>query len=78
MLVEHEVARETTQLPGLRICGAATGNVAQMEPTGALPSTELEEMRAWLKNTEELEELRALWELKARYEAGEPIAIQSL
>jgi hypothetical protein len=46
VLVEHEVARETTQLPGLRICSAATGNVAQMELTSASPSTELEEMRA--------------------------------
>jgi hypothetical protein len=46
VLVEHKVVRETTQLPRLQICSAATGNVAQIEPTSALLSTELEEMRA--------------------------------
>lgn len=75
---EHEVARETTQSPGLRIRGVAAANLAQAEPTDASPSTELEEMRAWLKRTEELEELRALRELRARYEAGDLTAIQSL
>lgn len=62
----------------MRIRGVAGANLAQNEPSGTTQSTELEEMRAWIKNTEELEELRALRELKARYEAGDLAAIQSL
>ena len=39
-------------------------------------SEELQEMRAWLENTQAQEELRVLRELRARYEAGDTTAVR--
>ncbi|KAF1361305.1 hypothetical protein EJ07DRAFT_154628 [Lizonia empirigonia] len=61
---EQELLQEETQNLGLRIRGAAAANRAQTGPTQDNSLSELEELRAWLKTTEEREELSALWEIR--------------
>jgi hypothetical protein len=52
--------------------------VARNGPTVPIVSDELQEMRTWLENTKAQEELRALRELRARYDAGDTAAVRAV
>ncbi|KAF1365600.1 hypothetical protein EJ07DRAFT_150119 [Lizonia empirigonia] len=75
---EQELLQEETQNLGLRIRGAAAANRAQTGPIQDNSLSELEELCAWLKATEEQEELSALREIRRKYDPGDSATILSL